>query len=254
MTFEIGLLLFIVAVALALFAFEWVPADVVALGILLVLILTGLLPADKAFAGFGSETVLMLLGLLILTAALVETGVVELAGRFILRRAAASPNQVLAVVMVAGLTLSSFMSNTAATAFLLPVVSGVAANMRLSPSRLLMPLAFATILASSVTLIATSTNIVVSGMLVQHQMAPIGLFELTPVGIPIALVGVALHAGSWPPAHARQARDPHADRRVPTPALHHRNTCPPQLAPGRKDTRTIGAGPRARGDRAGRRA
>jgi di/tricarboxylate transporter len=189
-TFEIALLLVIVAAALALFTFEWVPADVAALGILLVLILTGLLPAEQAFAGFGSETVLMLLGLLILTAALVETGVVELASRAILRRAGTAPNRTLAIVMVAGLSLSSFMSNTAATAFLLPVVTGLAARLRVSASRLLMPLAFATILASSVTLIATSTNIVVSGMLVQQHMPAIGVFELTPVGLPIALTGL----------------------------------------------------------------
>jgi di/tricarboxylate transporter len=190
-TIEIALLLLIVLVALVLFSFEWVPPDVAALGILLTLILTGLLPAQEAFAGFGSETVLMLLGLLILTAALVETGVVELTGRLILRRSGARPDQILAIVMLAGLAVSSFISNTAATAFLLPVVTGVAARLRVSASRFLMPLAFATILASSVTLIATSTNIVVSGMLVQHRMAPIGVFELTPVGLPIALVGLA---------------------------------------------------------------
>lgn len=190
MTIEIALLLAIVGAALVLFSFEWVPADVAALGILLALILTGLLPAQQAFAGFGSETVLMLLGLLILTAALVETGVVELAGRTILRRAQAGPNQSLLIVMLAGLGLSSFISNTAATAFLLPVVVGVASKLRVSASRFLMPLAFASILASSVTLIATSTNIVVSGIMVQQQLAPLGVFELTPVGLPIALVGL----------------------------------------------------------------
>lgn len=190
MTIEIALLLAIVGAALVLFSFEWVPADVAALGILLALILTGLLPAQQAFAGFGSETVLMLLGLLILTAALVETGVVELAGRTILRRAQAGPNQTLLIVMLAGLGLSSFISNTAATAFLLPVVAGVASKLRVSASRFLMPLAFASILASSVTLIATSTNIVVSGIMVQQRLAPLGVFELTPVGLPIALVGL----------------------------------------------------------------
>ena len=190
MTVEIALLFAIIAAALVLFSFEWVPADVAALGILLTLILTGLLPAQQAFAGFGSETVLMLLGLLILTATLVETGVVELAGRTILRRAQTGPTQALTIIMLAGLGLSSFISNTAATAFLLPVVTGLAARLRVSASRFLMPLAFATILASSVTLIATSTNIVVSGLMVQQHMPAIGVFELTPVGLPIALAGL----------------------------------------------------------------
>jgi di/tricarboxylate transporter len=87
LTPEIALLLTILVVAMVLFSFEWVPADVVALGILLALVLTGLVPAGRAFAGFGSDTVMMFLGLLIMTAALLRTGVVDQVGRWISRRA-----------------------------------------------------------------------------------------------------------------------------------------------------------------------
>ena len=86
MTFEIALLLGLIAIAVVFFCFEWIPADVVALGLLLALMLTGLLPPKKAFAGFGSETVIMILGLLIMTAALLKAGVVDIIGRLILRR------------------------------------------------------------------------------------------------------------------------------------------------------------------------
>jgi di/tricarboxylate transporter len=106
MTVSIAILLFILAITLVLFSVEWVPVDVVALGILLTLILTGLLPVDKAFAGFGSDTVMLILGLLILTAALVRTGAVEIFGRYLSEKTGSSPNRVLGIVMVASAGLT----------------------------------------------------------------------------------------------------------------------------------------------------
>jgi di/tricarboxylate transporter len=187
----IALLLALIAVALVFFSFEWVPTDVVALGLLLALVLTGLLPPKEAFAGFASDTVIMILGLLLMTAALTKTGVVELTGRAILRRAGTRPETLLLVILVACATLSAFISNTAAAAFFLPVVLGVANKSRVSPSRLLMPVAFASILTSSVTLISTSSNLVISGLMTNLGEAPIGMFELAPVGVPLALAGLA---------------------------------------------------------------
>jgi di/tricarboxylate transporter len=190
-TTQIGLLLVILVSAAILFSLEWVSADVVALGILLSLVLTGLVPVERAFTGFGSDTVMVFLGLLIMTAALLRTGVVDQAGRWILRRAGQNPQRLLVLVVIAVATLGAFISNTASTAFFLPVVMAIAARTSTSPSKLLMPLAFGSILTSSVTLISTSTNIVVSGLMQQRGMAAIGVFELSPVGIPIAVAGIA---------------------------------------------------------------
>jgi di/tricarboxylate transporter len=190
MTQEIALLLGLVAVCLVLFSLERIPPDVVALGLVLTLVFTDLLPAKQAFAGFGSDTVIMILGLLLLTAALWRTGVMDLAGGFILRFTGKSPTRLLIVVMLASAGLGAFMSNTASTAFFLPIVIGLAVRAKISPSALLLPLAFSSILSSSVTLISTSTNIVVSGLMTQYQLAPIEMFELAPVGIPIAVVGL----------------------------------------------------------------
>jgi len=92
--------------------------------------------------------------------------------------------------MITSAGLGAFMSNTASTAFFVPIVIGLANRARLSPSKLLLPLAFSSILTSSVTLISTSTNIVVSGLMQRYQMPPMGMFELAPVGIPIAVVGL----------------------------------------------------------------
>lgn len=187
---QVAQLLFIIAAALVLFSWDRFPADVVALGVMLTLIMTGLLTIEQAFAGFGSTTVLMIFGLLILTAALVRTGVVELAGRLIFRHIGDQPGSLLIIIMVSSAVLGAFMSNTASTAFFLPIVIGLAQRTRTSPSRLLMPLAFSSILTSSVTLISTSTNIVISGMLIEHNLAPMGMFELAPVGIPVAITGL----------------------------------------------------------------
>lgn len=190
MTPQILLLLALLAVALVLFWWERISADVTALGLLLTLTLTGLVPAERAFAGFGSDTVIMILGLLILTAALERTGVVELTGRFGLRHAGTNPDRLLWIVMLASAGIGALISNTASTAFFLPLVFGVAQKAHVSPSKLLLPLAFSSILTSSVTLVSTSTNMVVSGIMTQHGLAPMGMFELAPVGIPIAIVGL----------------------------------------------------------------
>jgi len=189
-TFDIALLLGVIVLALVFFSFEWLPSDVVALGLLLTLILTGLLSPEDAFGGFGSDTVIMILSLLIMTSALIKTGVVDIVGRAILRHAGTNPKVLLAVIMIACATLSSFISNTAAAAFFLPIVLGVAAKAKMSPSSLLMPVAFASILTSSVTLISTSTNLVVSGLMTHAGLPPMGIFELAPVGIPIAIAGL----------------------------------------------------------------
>jgi len=191
MTFEIGLLLGIILVAGILFAADWVSPDVVGLGVVVALTVTGLIPKDRAFEGFGSETVITILGLLILTAALLRTGVMDLTGRAILKHTGDSPARLLVVIMVTAATISAFVSNTASTAFFVPIVIGIATRAKISPSHLLMPLAFSSILSSSVSLISTSTNLVVNGIMLQYQMPPMGMFELAPVGIPIAIVGVA---------------------------------------------------------------
>src|SRR5687768_15266023 len=190
MTTEIAVLLALIVASLVLFSLERISPDVVALGLVLALVFTGLLPAKQAFAGFGSDTVIMILGLLLLTAALMRTGVMDMAGAFILRYTGTSFTRLLIVVMIASAVVGAFMSNTASTAFFLPIVIGLAARARTSPSRLLLPLAFSSILTSSVTLISTSTNIVVSGLMQQYDLPPIAMFELAPVGIPILIVGL----------------------------------------------------------------
>lgn len=191
MTLDIALLLGLVTLSAFLFWKNWWSPDVVALVLVLLLVFTRLLPAKSAFLGFGSETVIMILGLLILTAALEHNGVVDIMGRFILRFTGDRPLGLLAVVMVASAGLSAFMSNTASTAFFLPVVIGITKKSGVNPGQLLLPLAFSGILSSSVTLVSTSTNLVVSGLLTQYGEPAISMFEMAPVGVPITIAGLA---------------------------------------------------------------
>lgn len=190
MTPQIGWVLIIILAAGVLFTFDWVPADVTALGILVLLVLLGLLPDEEAFSGFGSETVLMIFGLFVLTAALLRTGVVDIARRKVLQYSSDNPNRLFNVIIWVSAILGAFISNTASTAFFLPIVMGAARRIGVAASKLLMPLAFASILTSSVTLVSTSTNIVISGLMTRNNLPPIGMFELAPVGIPIAVVGL----------------------------------------------------------------
>ena len=125
MTLPIILLLIILIIALVMFSFEWVPPDVTALGIMIALAILGLVPLDRVFSGFGSDTVMLLLGLLIMTAALMRNGVVEIVGRKMLQVTSQHPGSLLLITMLAVAVLSAFINNTAAAAFFLPVILGL---------------------------------------------------------------------------------------------------------------------------------
>lgn len=185
--------LYIIAViigAIVLFSIEIFPIDIIALAVLLSLILGGVLPLDEAFLGFGSETIVIIVGVLILTASLVRNGVIDLINVRLLQNVRGDSTRLMLFLMAIVSTVSSFISNTAATALFIPIASGVARRTNTSLSKVLMPVAYAAILASSVSLIASSTNIVVSGFLRQYDLAGLGIFELTPVGLPIVLIGL----------------------------------------------------------------
>lgn len=190
MTPEIAICLLILSAAVVVFAWDRIPADVVAIGVMLALVLTGILKPAEAFAGFSSDTVMMILGLLIMTAGLLRTGVVDKAGHLIFDLAGRSSAAFLPMIMVAVAVVSAFMSNTAATAFFIPLVVTYASRINTPASRFLLPLAFASILTSSVSLISTSTNIVVSELMTRHGQPAMGMFEMAPVGIPIAVLGI----------------------------------------------------------------
>ncbi|HEU4714634.1 MAG TPA: SLC13 family permease [Pyrinomonadaceae bacterium] len=190
MTTAIAIVLILLVVALVLFSTERIPIEVVSILLVMALVLTQTLTAAEAFAGFGNDIVITIAGLFILTGGLAKTGVIDLVGRRLHRTAGDSEFRIVALIMFAAAFCAAVMKNTTTTAMFLPVVLGIAARRNLSPSKLLMPLAFGAILGGTCTLIGTSTNLAVSGALPRYGIQPFTMFELTSVGVVIVAVGM----------------------------------------------------------------
>ncbi len=190
MTIQIAIVLALLFVALVLFSTERIPIEVVSILLVMTLVITNTLTAGEAFAGFGNDIVITIAGLFILTGGLAKTGVIDLVGRRLHRTAGDSEFRITALIMFAAAFCAAVMKNTTTTAMFLPVVLGIAARRNLSPSKLLMPLAFGAILGGTCTLIGTSTNLAVSGALPRYGIQPFTMFELTKVGVVIVGVGM----------------------------------------------------------------
>jgi di/tricarboxylate transporter len=183
----LGLLL----LALVLFATEKLPVDVVGIILVVCLVLTGVLTAKQGVAGFGDDIIVTIAGLFVLTGGLVKTGIVDLIGRRLYRFSGDNELLLTAMIMVVAGFSAAVLKNTTTTAMFVPVVIGLASKAKIPPSKLLMPLAFGAILGGSCTLIGTSTNLAVSGAFQRYGYEPFSLFELTPVGIIVAIFGIA---------------------------------------------------------------
>ena len=187
---NIALVLGLLVLAVVLFSSEILPVDIITLMMLLVLLGTGILTTRQAFEGFSEDIIIILASIFVLCGALQETGVVDRTGARLLKIAGRSENRLLIVLMVAAAAISAFVNNTTVVAMLVGPVIGLARRAKISPSRLLLPLAYASILGGTCTLIGTSTNVAVSGYITRAKLEPIRLFEITPIGLILVAVGV----------------------------------------------------------------
>jgi di/tricarboxylate transporter len=185
--------LIIAGVAMLLLLTERLRADLVALLVVVALGTSGVLTSQETFSGFSRSAVITLLAIFILAAGLERTGVTRQVGDLLVRVAGTSEQRLVVAVMVTAAFLSLFMNNIAAAAVLLPAVSGAAQRSGVNPSRLLMPLAFGTILGGMATLL-TTTNIVVSSLLRDQGLAGYGLLDFAPLGLPLVAAGIAYMA------------------------------------------------------------
>ena len=190
MDFHLVVTFTILITALILFFTDKIPGDLVALLIVVALGLTGVLTPLEAFSGFSSAPVITILAIFIIAEALRRSGVTEQVGNILLKVGGKSELRLIVVVMLAGAFLSLFMNNIAAAAVLLPAVSGAARKAEINLSRLLMPLAFSTILSGTATLLTTS-NIILSSLLNSRNIQGFSLLDFAPVGIPLLVVGIA---------------------------------------------------------------
>jgi len=191
LTVEIGLVLGILAAALILLITEVIRMDLVALLVLATLALTGLVTPTDSLAGFSNPAVITIWAMFILSAGLTRTGVAEVLGSTILRWVGRGEVRMIVVIMLTSGVLSAFMNNIGVAALMLPVVITVGRQTNTSPSRLLMPLAFGSLLGGLTTLIGTPPNLLVSEALREHGLKPFSMFDYTPVGGVVMVVGVA---------------------------------------------------------------
>lgn len=191
MTADMILLLLMLVAALILFVTEWLPVDVVTLLLLVALTVTGILTPAQAFAGFANEVIIILCAVFIVSGAVVKTGVMGRMAERLRRLPVSSQPGVIGSVMGFTAMVSAFFSNTSATAILMPAAMAYTRDGRPGPARLLMPLAYASILGGTCTLIGTSTNMAASGLVQRMGMEGYGLFEFTAVGVAVAVAGIA---------------------------------------------------------------
>jgi di/tricarboxylate transporter len=191
MTLSIAFVLLLLVIAIAHFATERISVDIITFLLLIALVGGGILAPKEAFAGFSNDIIIILGAIFVISGALQETGVLDLLGARILKLAGTNPNRLLLLLMSSTAGVSALMNNTTVTAMFLPPTIGVARRAKLSPSRLLMPLAFASILGGTCTLIGTSTNVAVSGYIKEAGLPELGMFEITPMGLIIVAVGIA---------------------------------------------------------------
>ena len=184
------LLLVLLAAALALFVTEFLPVDVVTLLMLAALVVSGILTPIQAFSGFASEIIIILCSVFIISGAVAKTGVMGRMADRLRRLPLKSQPGVIGAVMSFTASISAFFSNTSATAILMPAAMAYTRDIRPGPARLLMPLAYASILGGSCTLIGTSTNMAASGLVQRMGMEGFGLFEFAAVGVIVALSGI----------------------------------------------------------------
>ena len=191
MTFEIGLVLGILGIAIVLFASEKIRVDVVSMMVLLALLLTGLLDTEEAFSGFSNPAVITVWAIYIVSASLTFTGIADFIGRYLARIAGLQEWRLILVIMVTVGAMSAFMNNIGATAVLLPVVINLGRRASIAASKLLIPLAFGSLLGGVTTLIGTPPNLLVSTALEEAGFAPFALFDYTPMGLIIMITSIA---------------------------------------------------------------
>ncbi len=190
MTLEIALTFAILGGAILLFVSERLRADLTAMFVLVALVVSGLVHPTDAISGFSNPAVVAIWAVFILSAGLARTGIAGKLGDLVMRFSGKSERRLLSILMTSSAFLSAFMNNVGVAAMFLPVTIDIARRTRRASSRLLLPMAYGTLLGGMLVLIGTAPNLIVSGFLGEAGLRPLGLFDFTPIGLVILLAVV----------------------------------------------------------------
>jgi di/tricarboxylate transporter len=201
------IILGILVATIAMFLWGRWRHDMVAIAALLACVVTGLVPTGEAFYGFGHPAVITVACVLVLSRGLQTSGVTDLLARRVLPQSS-GPTLTIAGLTGLAAVLSAFMNNIGAMALLMPIAIQIATRQGLPPGQVLMPVAFGSILGGMTTLIGTPPNLIVSGFRLQSGGQRFAMFDFTPVGLSVAVVGVAFVALiGWRLVPARKRSD-----------------------------------------------
>jgi di/tricarboxylate transporter len=173
------------------FSLEKLSVDIVTVLLLLALIGPGILTPEEAFSGFSNDIIIMLASVFIISTALRDTGILDASCNLLLKWVGTRLRTVLTSLMGGVSFVSAFMNNTTVTSMFVGPVVAMARQLRIPASLLLMPLAFASIMGGTCTLIGTSTNVAVSGYMAKAGLEPVGMFEITSIGLILVVAGTA---------------------------------------------------------------
>ncbi len=190
MNFEMLFVFILLLVVVSLFVSDKVRLDVVAVGAILALLLSGLLTPTEALSGFGDPVLLLIAGLFIVGEGLFKTGIAFAVGDWLMGVAGTNELKLTVMLMLVVAGLSAFMSSTGAVAIFIPIVLSLAAKADIAPSQLLMPISIAALLGGMLTLIGTPPNLIVSTQLEREGLEPFSFFSFAPIGLVILIVGI----------------------------------------------------------------
>jgi di/tricarboxylate transporter len=186
----IWLVTLILIVAILLLITEKLPVDLTSIGIIAVLAISGILTPGEAIAGFASPAVITVGSMFLISKGMIRSGAVGFISQKVIDYSRGRPILAIFLVLVIVGTASAFINNTPVVVLFIPIVLSLSCELDFSPSKFLIPISYASILAGTCTLIGTSTNIIISDLSAKNGFGPLDMFELSPLGLPIALLGI----------------------------------------------------------------
>lgn len=182
----------VLVVTVYLLISERIPIDLTAIGIMVVLTLSGLITPGEAVSGFSNPAVITVGAMFLISRAMIRTGIVSVIGEKVMDLTRGRSGSAVTLVLLIVALASAFINNTPVVVLFIPVMMSMGCRLGISPSRYLIPLSYASILGGTCTLIGTSTNIIVSDLSAQFGYASFGMFEIGKVGLPVAGAGLLL--------------------------------------------------------------